>query len=393
MIEIQAKQTALVEAVFVQTADDTEYQLIRTAQEAANSGNWIVGECACRWMFAYGKGRTDEAFGELIGLSKDQVFQRRRVWEAFGKIHSRFKKITWTHFREALQWDDAETVLTWAEDCEATVAEMRAWRRAQRGEDLFADSDSGDTSNEQKTEHDDSSRRQKTIAAPQKPEGRTIHRSVESRPSPPPKPPSEQTEPPSKAPLPASEPTADPTTVVAMALRKIDELIGFVVSKGSEEERASLLEHLQPVVQMLSPETDSGPLGKTPLIQAGLAVANTVVNEWNMIDGVLRCRSVTPKRRNAIGVRMKDVFWRENWRVAIDKIRVLKCLHGANDRNWQADIDWFLRPNTVALVIEGKYDNWESKPVSAFEKRKTSNKAAFDEVFGNDQTDESEAVY
>ena len=35
-----------------------------------------------------------------------------------------------------LNWDDAAACLGWADEMEATVAEMRAWRRAQHGEDL-----------------------------------------------------------------------------------------------------------------------------------------------------------------------------------------------------------------------------------------------------------------
>lgn len=42
-----------------------------------------------------------------------------------------------------LNWDDAEDCLAWARDEAATVAEMRAWRKAQRGEDLFTESDEG----------------------------------------------------------------------------------------------------------------------------------------------------------------------------------------------------------------------------------------------------------
>lgn len=132
---------------FVQTADEAEFDLISRAQEAANSGNWIVGECASRWLSTYAKGRTDEAFGELVGLSRQQILYRRQVWERFGKIHSRFPDITWTHFKAALQWDDAEDCLNWAQECEATVAEMTVWRRAQRGEDLLSEkSPSRDTS-------------------------------------------------------------------------------------------------------------------------------------------------------------------------------------------------------------------------------------------------------
>lgn len=252
MIEIQSR-LASVEQVFVQTADDTEYQLIRTAQEAANSGNWIVGECACRWLHTYAKGRTDAEFGELIGLSKDQVFQRRRVWEEFGNSHHCFVNVTWTHFREALQWDDAEECLQWANEQEATVKEMTLWRKAQRGELLPV----------QPKESDDSSRRQ-----PVKPEGRTIHRSVDERPPKPegrvvdpavrtnPEPPTLREKPPTLRPevttLAPKDTTVDPTTTVQMALRKIGHMIQFVVENGSASEKRELREKLSNFVDDLS---------------------------------------------------------------------------------------------------------------------------------------------
>ena len=28
-----------------------------------------------------------------------------------------------------------------------------------------------------------------------------------------------------------------------------------------------------------------------------------------------------------------------------------------NDRGWRADIDWYIKPDTIAKVMEGKYDN------------------------------------
>jgi hypothetical protein len=38
-----------------------------------------------------------------------------------------------------LNWDDSRDCLSWADETRSTVAEMRAWRRAQRGEDLSID--------------------------------------------------------------------------------------------------------------------------------------------------------------------------------------------------------------------------------------------------------------
>lgn len=117
-------------------ADETEEHLIQLALSALSQCRWIVGECASKWTQRYAKGRTDADFGNLVGLSGDQVFQRRRVWDSFSDVRQNFPNLKWSHFYLALNWDDAADCLQWAEETQATIAEMRAWRRAQRGEDL-----------------------------------------------------------------------------------------------------------------------------------------------------------------------------------------------------------------------------------------------------------------
>ena len=116
--------------------DRTEDQLVSRAQEALSSCNWVIGECASEWTEKYAKGRTDADFGSMIGLSGDQVYQRRRVWETFADVHEDYPNLKWSHFYVAINWDDASECLQWGNDVEATVAEMKAWRRAQHGEDL-----------------------------------------------------------------------------------------------------------------------------------------------------------------------------------------------------------------------------------------------------------------
>ena len=85
------------------------------------------------------RGRTDADFGLLVGLSGDQIYQRRRVWETFSDVRPQFASLKWSHFYSALNWDDASDCLQWAEETQATVAEMKAWRRALRGEDLASE--------------------------------------------------------------------------------------------------------------------------------------------------------------------------------------------------------------------------------------------------------------
>src|SRR5262245_15540166 len=116
--------------------EESEEQLVSRAQEAVSQCRWMVGECAARWTERYARGRTDGDFAGLIGLTADQVYQRRRVWETFADIRDDFPSLKWSHFYSALSRDDARECLQWADETRSTVAEMRAWRRARRGEDL-----------------------------------------------------------------------------------------------------------------------------------------------------------------------------------------------------------------------------------------------------------------
>ncbi len=122
----------------------SENELITRAQSAVSTCNWVVGECAAEWTQRYSRGRTDADFGVLVGMSGDQVYQRRRVWETFGDVSGEYPGLRWSHFYVALNWDDAPECLQWAQENDATVAEMKAWRRAMRGEDLTAEPEGED---------------------------------------------------------------------------------------------------------------------------------------------------------------------------------------------------------------------------------------------------------
>ena len=119
---------------------ESEEQIVaRARQDAVQPMPLGSGECAATWTARYARGRTDNDFAVLIGISGDQVYQRRRVWETFREIRDEYPSLKWSHFYAALTWEDARDCLSWAEDTHSTVAEMRAWRRAQRGEDLSVD--------------------------------------------------------------------------------------------------------------------------------------------------------------------------------------------------------------------------------------------------------------
>jgi hypothetical protein len=115
---------------------ESEEALIKTARNALSRCNWVIGQCATQWTQRYSKGRTDSDFGNLVGLSGDQIYQRRRVWEKFHDVYQEYGALSWSHFYLSINWEDSAECLQWAQDQDATVAEMKAWRRAMHGEDL-----------------------------------------------------------------------------------------------------------------------------------------------------------------------------------------------------------------------------------------------------------------
>jgi len=87
-----------------------------------------------------------------------------------------------------------------------------------------------------------------------------------------------------------------------------------------------------------------------------------IVELWNSTT-LPKCIDVNSRRASSAKTRLSEKFFRDNWRAGIEKLRVSKFCNGLNDRGWRADIDWFLKPDTISKIIEGKYD----------EKKKASN--------------------
>ena len=84
--------------------------------------------------------------------------------------------------------------------------------------------------------------------------------------------------------------------------------------------------------------------------------AQEVVDTVN--ESLSRGFRLTPSRKRLIASRLKDDYWQSNWRQAISQAAASDFLNGRTDRgNWRMDIDFFLKPDTVTKILEGKYDN------------------------------------
>lgn len=75
-------------------------------------------------------------------------------------------------------------------------------------------------------------------------------------------------------------------------------------------------------------------------------------------DATFGTRSIlTDKRRKHLATRWKDPWWREHWQLALERAGPSAFLRAANDRGWMIDLEFFAKPDTVAKILEGKYDD------------------------------------
>ena len=78
------------------------------------------------------------------------------------------------------------------------------------------------------------------------------------------------------------------------------------------------------------------------------------VDAWNSTEGVRKSLSkrLTKKRRTSFRARLREPGW--DWQAALKKFP-LPCTRGDPDP-WIPDLDWFLKPDSVLKILEGKYD-------------------------------------
>lgn len=107
-----------------------------------------------------------------------------------------------------------------------------------------------------------------------------------------------------------------------------------------------------------TPPSGGGGGGVVPVVKVTPA---DVLATWNTAaeaNGWRKCLKLTEKRARSVRARLEDPWWVEHWRPAIERAGLIPGTKGVNKDEWRADLDWFVRPNTVAKLMEGKYDTW-----------------------------------
>lgn len=101
------------------------------------------------------------------------------------------------------------------------------------------------------------------------------------------------------------------------------------------------------------PDEESEPERETVVT---LAMAD-VVMQWNSVPGIRTAKGLGASRKKHLGARLKEKYFAENWRDGISRIAKSDFCLGKGSSGWVADIDWFLKPDTLLKVLEGQYDN------------------------------------
>lgn len=105
----------------------------------------------------------------------------------------------------------------------------------------------------------------------------------------------------------------------------------------------------------LSASADGGAL-KDDLSPDLLDKEYTLVARWNSCQGVTRNQGdhLTESRRRKFRTRLKVKGWYERAFQAMDKFP-LRCF-ADQPGAWKPDMEWFLLPDSVTKILEGKYD-------------------------------------
>lgn len=82
----------------------------------------------------------------------------------------------------------------------------------------------------------------------------------------------------------------------------------------------------------------------------------TFITVWNSYPRFCRCERIANGRLREFQRRVKEPYFCQNWRKALEHAHNLAFCCGQHEGGWRATVDWFLRPDTVSKLLEGTYD-------------------------------------
>jgi len=141
--------------------------------------------------------------------------------------------------------------------------------------------------------------------------------------------------------------------------KTILEVLPLSINRASIEHR-SATDLQEPRTKSQEPRTKRVKRRPKPKLFAIRITKRKVKAAWNMIaeaNGLNSMISWGKKRTEHLVARISDKKWKKLAPQAMARIPKCSFLLGENERGWKIDIDFFLKPDTVFKIMEGKYDD------------------------------------
>lgn len=99
---------------------------------------------------------------------------------------------------------------------------------------------------------------------------------------------------------------------------------------------------------------------------------------WNELpEPFPKVRDWTDGRKKTLRLRLSSETWVHNYAAALERMKASDFCCGQSQRgSWVADVDFFLRADTVTKIMEGKYDNRSSAQTTTARFREVKNHKA-----------------
>lgn len=112
--------------------DETSQPFEGRWNQLISTTNWEKGQIIFEWRKALEEQNapateySDDAWARRVGgVTGQHIGRLRRVYERFGKTHSQYQGLYWSHFQAAIEWDDAEMWLEGTIQNGWSVSKMR----------------------------------------------------------------------------------------------------------------------------------------------------------------------------------------------------------------------------------------------------------------------------
>jgi uncharacterized protein YdaU (DUF1376 family) len=77
---------------------------------------------------------------------------------------------------------------------------------------------------------------------------------------------------------------------------------------------------------------------------------------------------LTDARKKSLRARLRNDWWEQNFAEGCRRATKSEFCNGSSPSGWVATFDWFIRPDTLAKIMEGAYEKHKKDPYASFQK-------------------------